>query len=33
MPLYMDFHKLESSDISMEELAKEHDKDLAIQEN
>ena len=32
MPLYMDFHKLESSDISMEELAKAHDEDLAIQE-
>lgn len=28
----MDFHKLESSDISMEELAKTHDEDLAIQE-
>ncbi|MCG6912275.1 DUF4242 domain-containing protein [bacterium BMS3Abin03] len=32
MPLYMDFHKLDSSDISMEELAKAHDEDLAIQE-
>lgn len=32
MPLYMDFHKLKSSDISMEELAKAHDEDLAIQE-
>jgi len=32
MPLYMDFHKLESLDISMEELAKSHAEDLAIQE-
>lgn len=32
MPLYMDFHKLESSDISMEELDRVHSKDLAIQE-
>ena len=28
----MDFHKLDSEDISMEELAKAHDEDLAIQE-
>lgn len=32
MPLYMDFHKLNTSDISMEQLAEDHDKDLAIQE-
>jgi AraC-like DNA-binding protein len=32
MPLYMDFHKLGSSDISKEELTKIHDEDLAIQE-
>ena len=32
MPLYMDFHKLGSSDISKEELIKIHDEDLAIQE-
>lgn len=32
MPLYMDFHKLDSEDISMEELAQAHDKDLALQE-
>ena len=32
MPLYMDFHKLDSSDISKEEMQKLHDEDLAIQE-
>ena len=32
MPLYMDFHNLDSEDISMEELAKGHNEDLAIQE-
>lgn len=31
MPLYMDFHKLETSDISLEELHKTHAEDLAIQ--
>ena len=32
MPLYMDFHKLESENISLEELIKTHDEDLAIQD-
>ena len=32
MPLYMDFHKLDRDDISMEELDKTHNEDLAIQE-
>ncbi|MCW8849471.1 MAG: DUF4242 domain-containing protein [Melioribacteraceae bacterium] len=32
MPLYMDFHKLDSDNISMEELDRTHQEDLAIQE-
>ena len=33
MPLYMDFHKMDSSNVSMEELARDHYKDLAMQES
>lgn len=32
MPLYMDFHKLDSSIVSKEEMKKFHDEDLAMQE-
>lgn len=32
MPLYMDFHKLKSSDISKDEMHRIHDEDLAVQE-
>jgi AraC-like DNA-binding protein len=32
MPLYMDFHKLDTSDISKEEMIRIHDEDLAMQE-